>query len=276
MKEEQAAEQVNKNLKRIRKTIKNKAAIYTLDFKITFKQFVEELKANDYEMVRNIPGTGELENHLPDLIKNFLVRRAYFAKEEEDYIQKVITNVSKEYKLPLSFGPGIANDVKEKIEEGKFKKLKKFKEKSKFTTFLFRVTRNLAIDYVRKNKNINVLEEILVPPDIINTLQRSSVTPEEYMIMVEEEEIKKKIAERLPQKVEKLDFKEKIAFKVYYYEDITNLSRVARDLGITRHKADAMIKRAWNKILSEIKKEIQMFLKSKNKPSNKGVSKNRS
>lgn len=276
MNEEQAAEIVNKNLKWIKKTIKNKMAIYGLDFKITFKQFVEELKSNDYEMVKKIPDTGELENHLTDLIKNFLIRQAYFKKEEEDYIQKVITNVSKEYKLPLSFGPEIANDVKEKIEEGKLKRLQKFRESCKFTTFLFRVTRNLAIDYVRKNKNINVPEEILVPPDIIDTLQRSSITPEEYMVLVEEEEIKKRISELLPLKVEKLNVKEKIAFKLHYYENISNISRIARDLGITRHKADAMINRAWNKILSEIKKEIKMFLKSKKISSNKGESKNRS
>ena len=139
MKEKQAAELVNKNLKRIKKAIKNKAAVYTLDFKITFKRFVEELKANNYEIVRNIPETVEVETYLTDLIKSFLIRQAYFTKEEEDYIQKVVTNVSKEYKFPLSFGPGIVNDVKEKIEEGKLNKLTKFRESSKFTTFLFQL-----------------------------------------------------------------------------------------------------------------------------------------
>jgi RNA polymerase sigma factor (sigma-70 family) len=276
MNEKLAAELVNKNLKWIKKIIKNKVAIYDLDFKITFKRFVEELKANDYEMVRKIPGTGEFENHLTDMIKNFLVRQAYFAKEEEDFIRKIVTKVSKKNEIPLSFNDEIVTFLNEKFEEGSLIKLKEFKEKSKFTTFLYKVIRNQAIDYVRKYKNINIPEEITVPPEIIDTIYGSNVGPEEYMIREEEETIMNKIAELLPQKVEKLGFKEKIAFKIYYYEDITNLSRIARDLGITRHKADAMIKRAWNEILSEIKKEIKMFLKSKNKPSNKGVSKNRS
>jgi RNA polymerase sigma factor (sigma-70 family) len=276
MNEEQGAEQVNKNLKRIKKTIKNKVAIYDLDFKTTFKRFVEELKANDYEMVRNIPDIGELENHLMDLIKNFLIRQAYFKKEEEDFIGKIVTKVSKKNEIPLSFNDVIVTFLNEKFEEGSLIKLKEFKEKSKFTTFLYKVIRNQTIDYVRKYKRINIPEEITVPPGIIDTIYGSNVGPEEYMIREEEETIIKKIAELLPQKVEKLDIKEKIAFKIYYYENITNLSRIARDLGITRHKADAMIKRAWNEILSEIKKEIKMFLKLKNKPSNKGVSKNRS
>ncbi len=276
MNEEQAAELVNKNLKRIKKTIKNKAAIYALDFKITFKRLVEELKANDYEIVRNIPGTGELENHLTDLIKNFLIRQAYFAKEEEDFIGKIVTKVSKKNEIPLSFHDEIVTFLNEKFEEGSLIKLKAFKEKSKFTTFLYKVIRNQTIDYVRKYKNINIPEEIIVPPEIIDIIYGSNVGPEEYMIREEEEAIIKKITEILPQKVERLGYKEKIAFKIYYYENITNINRIARGLGITRHKADAMIKRAWNEILSEIKKEIKMFLKSKNKPSNKGVSKNRS
>jgi RNA polymerase sigma-70 factor (ECF subfamily) len=268
MSKEQAAELLYKNLKFIKRTIKRKVDIYSLNFKITFKRFVEELKANDYEIVRNIPDTGEFENHLMGLIKNFLIREAYFTKEEEDYIQKIITNVSKEYKFPLSFGLEIVNDVKEKIEEGKLKKLKKFRESSKFTTFLFRVTTNLAIDYVRKNKNFNIPNEIPVPPDIIDTIYGSNLTPEDFSIRMEEEEIKKRITELLAKKVEKLEVKEKIAFKMYYYENITNISRIARNLGITRHKADATIKRAWNEILLEIKKEIKMFLNEKNKPSN--------
>jgi len=139
MKEEQAAELVDKNLKRIKKTIKNKAAVYSLDFKITFERFVEELKANDYEMVRKIPGTGEFENHLTDMIKNFLVRQAYFAKEEEDFIRKIVTKVSKKNEIPLSFNDEIVTFLNEKFEEGSLIKLKEFKEKSKFTTFLYKV-----------------------------------------------------------------------------------------------------------------------------------------
>lgn len=269
MKEEQAAELVNKNLKRIRKTIKSKAAIYALDFKLTYKRFVEELKENDYEVVRKIPDSGEFENHLTDLLKNFLIRLAYFRKEEEDFIPKVITHLSKEYKFPLSFRPEIVEYVKAKIEEAELKKLNQFRESSKFTTFSFRVIKNLAIDYVRKNLNKKVPEEILVPPDIIDKFLRSGATPEDSMILVEEEEIKQKITGLLSLKVEQLNINEKIAFKLYYYENINNISRIARDLGITRHKAEAMIKRTWNEILSEIKKEIERFLKSRNKPSNK-------
>jgi RNA polymerase sigma factor (sigma-70 family) len=268
MSKERAAELLYKNLKFIKRTIKSKVDIYSLNFKITFKRIVEELKANDYEIVRNIPDTGEFENHLMGLIKNFLIREAYFTKEEEDYIQKIITNVSKEYELHLSFGTEIVNDIKEKIEEGQLKKLKKFRESSKFITFLFRVTTNLAIDYVRKNKNIKIPNEIPVPPNIIDTIYGSNVTPEAFSIRMEEEEIKKRISELLPLKVEKLKVKEKIAFKMYYYENITNINRIARDLGITRYKADATIKRAWNEIVLEIKKGIEMFLNAKKKPSN--------
>jgi RNA polymerase sigma factor (sigma-70 family) len=264
----QAEQWANKNRKQIRKSIKRKMTIYPLDANRSFEQFVEELKANDYKIVRNINETNKPEQYLLDLLKSFMIRRAYFLNDKDNFIPKVVIHLLKAYKFPLSFHQGIVDYVKTKLEEGDLRRLKQFRETSKFSTFLFGVVRNLIIDYMRKIKNIHFPNEITVPPEILEKLHRTGVTPEEFAIAAEEEDIKGKITGLLALKVEKLPVKEKIAFRSYYYENITNISRIARDLGITRHKADVMIKQTWNELVVEIKKEIKDFLKSRCNPSN--------
>lgn len=269
MRSEQAAELLDKNIKLIKTILKSKIETYSLSFGPTLRKFIEKLKANDYQIVRKIPGNGESESYLLGLLKDFLIEEAYFDLDAQDYFQKIVGDWLNKKNIDPGLSLDIDSFVKEKMEENGFQRIKKFKEGSKFSTFLYMVVRNLTIEYLRQQGKIKIVSKKF-ENEIVENLFGKIVGPEESNLRKEEEEIKEKIAAILPQKVEALDVKEKIAFRLYYYKHITNISMIARDLGTTRHKANQFINRAWNKILFEVKNEIiDVFSKSKKISSNK-------
>ncbi len=268
-KEQTAAELLNKNIKPLKRTLRYKIEIYALNFKPTLRKFIEKLNANDYEILRKIPDNCDSESYLTGLLKDFLIEEAYFDQDAHDYPRKIIdTLVDKK-----GIDPGLCLDidsfVKEKIEEYRFARIKTFKEKSKFSTFLYMVVRSQAFEYLRVRERIKAVSKNF-EKEIVKNLYGDTIGPDEIDDYREKEELKEKIAALLPQKVQNLEVKENIAFRLYYREHITNISQIARDLGTTRHKADQIIKRAWNKILVEIENEIGIvFSKSKKNSSNK-------
>lgn len=269
MRVEQAAEFVTQNLKQIKIILKSKVETYSLKFKPTFRKFIKKLKANDYEIVRKIPGNGVPASYLSGLLKDFLIEEAYFAQDAQDYFQKIVSSWLNKKNIDPGLFLDIDSFVKEKMEENGFQRIKKFKEGSKFSTFLYMVVKNLAIEYLRQQGKVKIVSKKF-ENEIVENLCGKILGPEESSIGEEEEKIKEKIAAILPQKVEALEDKEKFAFQLYYYKNITNISRIARDMNTTRHEAEQMIKGAWDKILFEVKNEIsEVFSKSKKNSSNK-------
>jgi RNA polymerase sigma factor (sigma-70 family) len=194
------------------------------------------------------------EEHLDELVKNFLIENAYYALEE--YIQRIIMN---------KFGILNPNEirvleavdfVRERLEKEELKKLKKFKEKSKFKTFITTVVNRLFIDCWREQNEIeeNVTKhgsefDALFDPPVEDPLIR--------LIKLEDEAFKNKAVELLPRILDKLDYNEKVAIKLKYEKGMKT-SEIARTLDQTRYKTGQFIEQIEKiisrKILSVIKK----------------------
>jgi RNA polymerase sigma-70 factor (ECF subfamily) len=268
MSREEAAEWLGKNLKMIKRNIKTKQGIYPLDPKATFKTFIAEISEEDFKAIRQHPRQGSLETYLKEQIKNFMINRAYFHLEQEDFFQKTVTKLLKDMGSSLFLHSEITAFVTEELEKNLLKRIKKFEERSKFTTFLFTIIRRLIIDYYRRHKEKAPIIRY-EPSKTIDRLLKSKYTPEKYIIKPDEKEVKKKIAELVDKKVEELDAKEKVAFKIFYHADVPNYCEIARILGTSRFKAKKITQKAWDKIQNQIRKEItEYFFKSKNRTSN--------
>jgi len=236
---EQAGKIFENLLKQIKKIIKEKIAIYEpLEFKTAFHAFVKWVQDEDYKVIREIPADYPLESYLDDRIREFLIEKTYFhfLFEEEDLIARFVMDISKKNSIPLTLNPEITIFVREKLEDkNKLETIKRsFQEGSKLKTYFYTMTRNAVMDYERKY-NVKVTCQDSVEMDKIES---STTSPQ---VKVEEKEIK--------ERVEKLENHEKIAFKMYYYENLTNFNLIARTLKTTRHQAKKILENAVDKVL---------------------------
>lgn len=86
----------------------------------------------------------------------------------------------------------IAEDATQEIFTKIFLNLKKFNGKSKFSTWVYSVTYNFCIDYIRKNKKAKKLftRELENPPDVLAT-----EVPDEALLRMEVSRLKRVLAE---------------------------------------------------------------------------------
>ncbi|UCH96053.1 MAG: sigma-70 family RNA polymerase sigma factor [Candidatus Aminicenantes bacterium] len=236
---DQAEKIFKDNLKQIKKTIKKKIHIYDpLDFKTAYSEFIKWAQDDDFKVIKEVPGDCTFETYLDDLIKGFLIEKTYFhfLFEEEDLIIRFVKDISKKNGIPPNPGPEISVFVREKLEDkNKLAAIKKsFREGSKLKTYFYTMTRNAVMDYERKY-NVKVEWQ-----DSIDMDKFKSAAPSPH-IKLEEKEIK--------ERVEKLGHQEKVALKMYYYENITNFNAMARTLKTTRHKAKKILENAVDKVL---------------------------
>jgi len=236
---EQAGKIFENHLKHIKKTINKRIALYEpLEFKTAYDAFVKSVQDEEYKVIREMPAECPLESYLDDRVREFLIEKTYFhfLFEEEDLIARFVMDISKKNAVPLSICPEITIFVREKLEDkNKLAAIKKsFREGSKLKTYFYTMTRNAVMDYERK---YNVKVELKDSIDMDN-LKSSTPTPHTKL---EEKEIE--------ERVEKLEHQEKIAFKMYYYENITNFNLIARTLKTTRHKAKKILENAVDKVL---------------------------
>jgi RNA polymerase sigma factor (sigma-70 family) len=227
------------HLKHIKRAINKRIAIYEpLEFKTAYNGFVKWAQEKKYKVIREIPADCLLESYLDDWIREFLIEKTYFhfLFEEEDLITRFVINISKKNGIPLTLSPEISIFVREKLEDkNKLEAIKKsFKEGSKLKTYFYTMTRNLVFDYGRK---YNVKVELKDSIDM-DKIKSSIPTPQ---VKLAEKEIK--------DRVENLDHEYKIAFKMYYYENITNFNAIARTLKTTRHKTKKILENAVDKVL---------------------------
>jgi RNA polymerase sigma factor (sigma-70 family) len=227
------------HLKYVKKTIKNKIAIYEpLEFKTALQEFIKWVRDDDFKVLNKAPENCVLENYLDHLIKGFLIEKTYmhFLFEEEDLIIRFILDISKKNNIPPHLGQEISVFVREKLEDkNKLAAIKKnFKEGSKLKTYFYTMTRNAVMDYQRK---YNVKLELQDSVEM-DKFKSAELSPH---IKGEENEIK--------ERVEKLDYQEKVAFKLYYYQNITSYNAIARTLKTTRHRAKKIVENAVDKVL---------------------------
>ena len=246
----QAEKIFNRCLGDIKKSIKRKIALYDpLDFKSTSRKFIRRLQDEDFKVIREIPAGCETERFLDDLLKNFLIENAYYALAEK-YIQRIIMN---------KLGASDANEIRvleigdfirEKLEKDGLKKLKSFQEKAKFKTFLVTAVTHLLIDSWRQRGRIEE-NATRYGPEFDALFEPPVDDPLKKLIKLEDEDFMNKAAAFLPQVLEQLDYKEKLAIKLKYEQDM-KLSAIARTLGCTRFKAGILMKQMEWKISREI------------------------
>ncbi len=222
--------------------MKRKIAIYEpLDFKTAYKKFLIWVQGDGYKAIREIPadspdrGSG---SYIDDLVKGFLVETAYFyfLFEVNDLVEKFVTDISKRNGIPLSLSQDITLFAREKLESpNKLAAVKNnFREGSKLKTYFYTMTRFLVFDYGRKY-NIKVESQDSFEMD---KLRSAAPTPH---LRREEQEIR--------ERVERLAPPEKIAFKMYYYENLANFNAIARTLNTSRHKAAKILQQAVDNVL---------------------------
>ena len=134
-----------KNLKIVKKAIESGCHCYTLDFNRVFKQFVED------EMIQKILGQNNSKQELEDTIKDFLIKQAYFSLESEEFIPKILHKISNHYALQPELFPDILDYVRNELEKNNLRRIKGFNGQSKFTTYLYTVTRNLVLNFLDKH-----------------------------------------------------------------------------------------------------------------------------
>jgi RNA polymerase sigma factor (sigma-70 family) len=237
---DQAREIFRNNIKYIKKTIKKKIGIYEpLDFKTAFNEFVLWIQDEEYEVLRKIPAKSAIETYLDDLIRNFLIEKTYFIFlfEDRSLVTQFVIDTCRKYGIPGEFYSDIETFVKNKLEnKTRLEKIKEsFKEKSKLKTYFYTSVHYAVVDYERKY-NVKKAE----PGDCNDLDKLESSTPGPHV---------KSEAKEIKERVQQLDYKEKIAFKMYYYESITNLSAIAGTLRTTRHKAGNILKTALKNVL---------------------------
>lgn len=252
---EQAEKIFKENLKHIKRTIKKKIAIYEpLDFKSAYNGFTKWVQDEAFGVTREMPVDCREEVFLEDLIKNFLIEHAYYALAQK-YLQRIIMN---------KLGNSNPNDVRvqdavdftrERLEKDGLKRLRHFKERCKFKTFLTSAVYRLLIDLWRQ-QGTAADHVTKYGPEFDALFDLPGNDPLSRLTRLEDEEFKKKAAELLPRVLDKLDAKEKLALKMKYEKGI-NISEIARTLGRTRYKTNEFIREIEQRITKEILSKIK-------------------
>ena len=238
----QNEDRFEKNLKIVKKAIESGCHYYPLDFNRVFNQFVED------EMIQKILGQNNSKKELEDTIKDFLLKQAYFSLESEEFIPKILHKISNYYALQPELFPDMLDYVRNELEKKNLKRIKGFNGQSKFTTYLYTVTRNLVLNFLDKINRMNEAGTASTG-DIIQALHELDFDPVSANLQSEKEEIMQKIAEI----IETLSAKEKVIFKMFYYENV-NVSEIAAAFAFTWHKANKLLKSATSTFLTQLRK----------------------
>ncbi len=250
MKQGKTAMNIGKeHLTYIKTSIKQKIALYEpLEFKPTYQKFLQRIREDDFK----IPVNSDVETYLDQSIKHFLIENTYYALEEK-YLQRVLMNKT---------GTSDPNDirlletgdyVREKLEKDDLKRLKGFKEKSTFKTFLTTAIIRLLYDAWRHKRSIeeNVTK---YAPDFDNVFDPPVEDPSTRLIKLEDQQLKKKTAAFLPEVLDTLDVNERLAIRLKYEKNM-KISAIARTLDRTRFKTEQFIIRTEKKISMELSKK---------------------
>jgi RNA polymerase sigma factor (sigma-70 family) len=249
MNKEQAKEIFGKYLRHIKKAIKNKIAFYEpLDFQTALKAFLEWIQKEDYKVIMEFPGgDSNFVNYLNDLIKQFLVEKTLylFLFEDQDLVENYVRDILIDFSIPLELTEEIANFVREKLEtRKKINEIKQnFKERCYLKAYFYASIANLVKHYQRMyHAKDEYKVRKRVEPNNTNDLDKLLSNNTSTVTEAEVAEIKTRI--------EKLPEKEKMVFKLYYYDGITNISALGRFIGNSRYKAKKILERAKDKVLT--------------------------
>ncbi|PWD99512.1 RNA polymerase sigma factor [Marinilabilia rubra] len=156
-----------------------------------------------------------------------------FSTLVDRYRQKVFQSA-----MGFLHNPDDAEDLTQEIFVKAWNALDGFDQRSAFSTWLYRIAVNKAINVIRKNKirSFIGLNEAGNEPFSTESNAEEAITVKE-----QKEEIKKA--------VDQLNNKQKKAFVLFYYQDL-NMKEVAEVLGISQKAVESLVFRARKKLQS--------------------------
>ncbi|MDG5799430.1 RNA polymerase sigma factor [Marinilabiliaceae bacterium ANBcel2] len=138
-----------------------------------------------------------------------------------------------------------AEDLVQDIFIKVYEKLDKFKGESAFSTWLYRIAVNMAINRSRKLKMRSFFSSVEGSEVLLNEVYRSVGND----TIIEEKE-KRAIIQKA---IEKLTLMQRKVFVLSYYQDMAN-SEVAEVLGITVKAVESLLFRARKRLQEQLKK----------------------
>lgn len=163
--------------------------------------------------------------------------REYLRTQRQDYFSILYTKYAdKVYRkcYTLLKDQGLAEDAMQDIFVKIMMNLASFSEKSQFSTWVYSITYNYCIDYIRKNKKAKQLfvDDIERAPDLIDDV------PDEFLLSMEVKRLKT-ILEKLPV--------DDHAILLMKYQDDMSIRDIAELLTKTESAVKMKIKRAKEK-----------------------------
>lgn len=163
--------------------------------------------------------------------------REYLRTQRQDYFSILYTKYAdKVYRkcYTLLKDQGLAEDAMQDIFVKIMMNLASFSEKSQFSTWIYSITYNYCIDYIRKNKKAKQLfvDDIERAPDLIDDV------PDEFLLSMEVKRLKT-ILEKLPV--------DDHAILLMKYQDDMSIRDIAELLTKTESAVKMKIKRAKEK-----------------------------
>ncbi|WP_340077495.1 RNA polymerase sigma factor [Leptobacterium sp. I13] len=139
-----------------------------------------------------------------------------------------------------------AEDVAQEVFIKAYQKLDKFKGKSKFSTWLYRITYNYCLDRLKLKKK-------LIKSGIIDEVNEGNLIMEDETITNIEEQEKKTVIQHA---IQALDRDDQVIVTLYYYEELS-LKEIAHTMGMTLSNVKVKLFRSRNK-LSELLKNTTL------------------
>jgi RNA polymerase sigma-70 factor (ECF subfamily) len=174
----------------------------------------------------------------------------YAFKELIDKYQSLVLNTSNSF----LHNRHDAEDVTQEVFIEAFRSLSKFKGQSGLSTWLYRITVNKSLNYIRDNKKRNIMKRIdNVFKGGTDSVSEPADTGEQYG---EAEEADNKRIETLHKSIGTLPKNQKIAFTLSNFEDLS-YKQISEIMDISLASVEGLIHRAKKNVRKEILKEIQ-------------------
>lgn len=148
------------------------------------------------------------------------------------YNKKLINFIYK-----LTFNNNISHDLLNETFLKLFLNINKFNSKWRFSTWVYKIAANTAIDYIRKNKE--------------ESLDNSIQIKDQKSLSIEDEIDKDFLYERVRNILDKIPWKPRTVFILKFYEDM-NYKEIAKVLSCSERNIKRIIKKWGNYIKDRI------------------------
>lgn len=165
------------------------------------------------------------------LIQLILAGQIQYYRELVSRYQHKVFSVS----LKITNNHKDAEDLSQEVFIKAFQSLSQFNSQSSFSTWLYRIAINKGIDWKRKNKKLERVDNVIELPSQIEQLD-STVIPEESFFSKNQKESMVLMIQKLPKVYQNV-------VHLYYYENLT-YQQIAKKLGVANKTVESRLYRA--------------------------------